>query len=220
MYIQTTGLKSNTVASPERGSSIGALGQPVSPNNAFSQCSDTQKKAIQAAFVTAFRSVNHAASILGSVYGRPDRMTQTTRDLLNRHFHTTNRGDVLQIFRNIFRIGQALQTGLDFKCMGYCGSNRWCGYAWATQWFGGRGSIQLCFDNRLNQCSFIRLSPQSQAATIIHETAHRHVGIHDKAYVWENSTNTSRDYGKLTSKQAVDNADSYAWFCVDLSAGP
>jgi hypothetical protein len=117
----------------------------------------------------------------------------------------------------VFRIGQALQNGLNFKCMGYCGGGlQRCGYAQATQWFGGRGPIHICFDDRPVACSFVKLKPQEQVALIIHEAAHRHVGIADKAYVWENPTNSSRDYSKLTSKQAMDNADSYAWFCVEL----
>jgi len=105
--------------------------------------------------------------------------------------------------------------------LGYCGalptvSGSVCGYANATQWFGGFGKIRVCFDNRPTTCSFTKLNLQEQAALLIHEAAHRHVGIDDKAYVWENPTNSSRDYSKLTSKQAMDNADSYAWFCVEL----
>lgn len=126
-----------------------------------------------------------------------------------------------EIFRKVFRIGQALQKGLNFECIGYCGGGRpRCGYAKVTQWFGGFGNIKICFDDRPSACSFMTLSARKQVAAIIHEAAHRHVGIVDKVYEWENPTNSSRDYSKLTSKQAMDNADSYACFCVELEPGP
>ena len=125
-----------------------------------------------------------------------------------------------EILRKTFRIGQALQKGLNFECTGYCGGGRppRCGYAWATQWFGGHGNIHICFDVRhlSTACDFMRLNAQERAAVIIHEAAHRHVGIDDKAYVWERTPPRPRDYSRLTSKQAIDNADSYAWFCVEL----
>jgi hypothetical protein len=105
---------------------------------------------------------------------------------------------------------------LKFECETNCGTGGKCGYAWATQWFGGYGDIHLCFDNRHGACSFLNLNSQEQAAVIIHEAAHRHVGIDDKVYVWERPPLSSRDYSKLTSKEAMDNADSYAWFSVEL----
>jgi hypothetical protein len=215
MYIRS-GLEGNAMTPQETGSPIGNLGQPARAENKFDQCSVTQQNAIQAAFVNAQRAVNNAAAILGTAYGRGN-MAPRTQQLLNRHFHTTDRRDVGEIFRKVFRIGQALQKGLDFRCLGYCGPRgKSCGYAEATQWFGGYGKIRICFDDRPTTCSFTNLTAQEQAAAIIHEAAHRHVGIGDKAYVWENPTNSSRDYSKLTSKQAMDNADSYAWFCLEL----
>lgn len=218
MYIRTSSLKGSAATSQENLWPIGNLGQAAMEANKFDQCWEPQKNAIQAAFLNARRHVNRAAAVLGSGYGRPDRMAQRTRNLLNRHFHTTKRDDVLRIFRTIFWIQQAFDKGLKFECESNCqgGKVRHCGYAWATQWFGGYGDIHICFDTRPGHCGFMSLTPEERAALIIHEAAHRHVGIDDKAYVWENSTNSSRDYGKLTPKQAIDNADSYAWFCVEL----
>jgi hypothetical protein len=222
MYVRTSSLKGKAVTSQETQWPIGNLGQPATAGNKFHNCTGSQKNLIQVAFQLALRSVNNAAAVLGSAYGRPDRVTQRTRDLLNRHFHTTDRGNVLKIFRNIFRIRQAFQNGLNFECVGYCGGGlQWCGYAKATQWFGGRGPIHICFDDRPGMaCTFATLKARIQIALIIHEAAHRHVGIGDKVYAWENPTNSSKDYSKLTPKQAMDNADSYAWFCVELWPGP
>lgn len=216
MYIRTSGLKSEAVVSRERQWPATNLGQAARIENKFDNCANTQKNAIEAAFLNARRFLSSAAAVLGTVYGRPSSMSNRTRRLLERHFHTTDRGNILKIFRNLFRIDQAFQKGLKFECETNCGTGGKCGYAWATQWFGGYGDIHLCFDNRHGACSFLNLNSQEQAAVIIHEAAHRHVGIDDKVYVWERPPLSSRDYSKLTSKEAMDNADSYAWFSVEL----
>jgi hypothetical protein len=216
MYIRTSGLEGEAVVYREGRRPATNLGQATRTENKFDDCSNAQKNAIEATFQIARRSVTNAAAVLGSVYGRPSGMSNRTRQLLERHFHTIDRDNILEIFRNLFRIDQAFQKGLKFECETNCGTNRKCGYAWATQWFGGYGDIHICFDNRRGACSFLNLSPQEQAAVIIHEAAHRHVGIDDKAYVWERPPLSSRDYSKLTSKEAMDNADSYAWFSVEL----
>jgi Lysine-specific metallo-endopeptidase len=217
MYIRTSGLRDEAIASQDRRWPIGNLGQPATVADKFDQCWEPQKNAIRAASLNARMHVNRAAAVLGSAYGRPDRMTQGTRDLLNRHFHTTDRGNVLKIFRTIFRIQQAFDKGLNFECETNCRGRplQQCGYSWATQWFGGKGDIHICFDTRPNHCSFMSLTAQEQAAAIIHEAAHRHVGIHDKAYWWERPPVSLR-YSALTPEQAMDNADSYAWFCVQV----
>jgi hypothetical protein len=220
IFYLTNDIRGKAVAIWERGRPAVNLGEPARAANKFDQCNDTQKNAIEAAFQDARIVVTRAASVLGSAYGKPSSMTDRTRLLLNTHFRTTDRGNILKIFRNLFRIDQALQKGLKFKCETNCQSRpvRQCGYTWATQWFGGKGDIHICFDTRPGHCSFLDISnPQKRAAAIIHEAAHRHVGIGDKAYVWERIPLDPRDYSKLTSKQAMDNADSYAWFCVDLN---
>lgn len=223
MYIRTSSLQGKAVTSREIQWQSGNLGQPARAENKFDTCTATQQNAIQAAFRNAQRAVNNAAAVLGTAVGKR-RMAPSTQQLLNTHFHTVDLGDVREIFRNVFRISQALQNGLDFKCLAYCGGRGppWCGFANRSQWFGGHGKIRICFDDRPSTCTFAKLDAQDQAATIIHEAAHRHVGIDDKVYVWEkpNPTDSSRDYRKLTPKDAMDNADSYAYFCVELYHGP
>ena len=194
----------------------GYFGQTAAPANKFDQCVTGQITAIETAFVEARRAVNVASARLASIYGGSSPLDATTRNLLNKHFHTNKPGHILKIFRTLFRIGQAMDQGLKFECETQCGKKKQCGYAWATQWFGGRGDIHICFDTRAGYCSFASLNAREQAALIIHEAAHRHVGIDDKAYVWEKKPPDKRDYTKLTPNQAMDNADSYAWFSVEL----
>jgi hypothetical protein len=196
--------------------SSGYLGEPAPSPNKFDQCVPGQIAALETAYADAIRAVSNATAVLGSIYGGSRKMTPNVARLLNTHFHTTKIGDVRKIFRTMFRIHKAMQEGLKFECEIKCGQPGQCGYAWATQWFGGKGDIHICFDTRATFCSFASLSPQEQAATVIHEAAHRHVGIDDKAYVWERKPPDARDYTTLTPGQAMDNADSYAWFAVQL----
>ncbi len=54
-------------------------------------------------------------------------------------------------------------------------------------------------------------SADSRARTIIHECSHKYTGTDDKAYHWDTAK-----YGGLSTKDALNNADSYAWFCMDV----
>jgi hypothetical protein len=186
--------------------------------NRFDTCTNAQKTELNAVFLNAQRAVNNASAVLGSVYGGSTRMSERTRLLLNRHFHTTDRGNILKIFRTLFRISQAFQKGLKFECETNCDAGTG-GYTWASQWFGGHGDLHICYDNRPGHRNFSRLSGATKAAIIIHEAAHRHVGINDHVYVWEKPPVSSKDYSKLSAGKAMDNADSYAWFCAQLYFG-
>jgi hypothetical protein len=53
-------------------------------------------------------------------------------------------------------------------------------------------------------------SPDARARTIIHECSHKYTGTDDKAYHWDPK------YATLSTKDALNNADSYAWFCMDV----
>jgi hypothetical protein len=186
----------------------------TAPVNKFEDCTNAQKNAIIAVLRNAHLALNNAAAVLGSVYGGSTPMSARTRLLLNRHFHTTDRSNILKIFRTIFRISQAIQKGLSFECETKCREGDQ-GYAWTTQWFGGFGDIHICFDDRLNHWNFSKLKTVTeQVALIIHEAAHRYVGIDDHVYR-EDTVN----YSKLSAGKAMNNADSYAWFCAQLYYG-
>lgn len=54
-------------------------------------------------------------------------------------------------------------------------------------------------------------SADARARTIIHECSHKYTGTDDKAYHWDTAK-----YGGLSTKDALNNADSFAWFCMDV----
>jgi hypothetical protein len=180
--------------------------------NKFRNCSNTQKGSIQSAINQAIKSVRKAAAFVGSAYGRPTKMSPNKRQLLVKHFHTTDRENLRKILGKLLSIQQAFEEGLRIKCeVATCKEVGWCGYARTTQWFGGSGDIHICFDRRNKACNFANLSRDEQQAVIIHEVAHRHVGIDGDTYYWD-----TQNYRRLSPKKAMNNADSYAWFSVEL----
>ncbi|MGX9432107.1 MULTISPECIES: peptidoglycan-binding protein [Bradyrhizobium] len=184
------------------------LGSPHS----FANCTSTQKQLLLDVTERCLRAVRHAASFVGSAYGRPDRMGAATRQLLLRHFHTTKHDDLRHIVTRLMRIEKALKDGIKFRGETDCatdGKGAVCGYALTTQLFGGFGKVHICFDTRPRHCNFSALAPDAQEVTLIHEVAHRYVGIKDQAYEPEPK------YSTLSPKQALDNADSYAFFAVE-----
>jgi hypothetical protein len=192
------------------------------PENEFENCSNLQKNRLQTASNWAKDAVSRAAAVVGSAYGRPDRMSPRTRQVLIKHFRTTDRDDLLKILLKLRSIKKAFEEGVNFKCETKCDPIRGvipCGHALSTQWFGGFGDVHICFDSRPNGCDFTNLSAYSQTALIIHEVAHRYVGVHDQAFFNDARQAYFDSSGRgvrLSSKNAMNNADSYAYFSLDL----
>jgi hypothetical protein len=81
---------------------------------------------------------------------------------------------------------------------------------------GARGYVYTgfyaWFDNEihLGKPWFEDPDPDNQARTIIHEASHKYCGTDDKGYHWETAK-----YNGLSEDDALNNADCYAWFCMD-----
>jgi hypothetical protein len=177
--------------------------------SSFKSCSGNWPTQIDAAVATAETALSSAASVVAGAYGRPAHVTAANRQLLLDHFHTTSKGDMRDILGTYVSIQNAFRKGLGFKCESTCPTtptSQVCGYAYNHQWFGGSGPIHICFDTA--GCDFATTPAPNQTALVIHEAAHRHAGIDDKAYRWEPA------YPTLSANQAKDNADSYAWFAT------
>jgi hypothetical protein len=80
-------------------------------------------------------------------------------------------------------------------------------YAYVNSYWivGPSGSIHL------NPKWFERPAPL-RAKTVVHEACHRYDNDDDHAYKWDTAA-----WRAMTAKEAVDNADSYAMFCLDVS---
>jgi hypothetical protein len=185
--------------------------QPTKVETKFSGCTGTQPNQIDSVVQDARKALNKAEAVVGSAYGKPSSLSAARQQLLMDHFHTTSRQDLRTILGTYISIGRAFEAGLKFECETTCEkttAGNVCGYAYNTMWFGGFGPIHICFDTA--GCDFAKTAAANKVALIIHEAAHRHAGVDDKAYQWDAKYNT------MSPKEAMDNADSYAWFAVLL----
>jgi hypothetical protein len=183
--------------------------KPVPPS--YSGCQGPQKAALDATVKLARTKIYAAASVVAGAYGRPGSVTAANKALLMTHFHTTDRDDMRSILGTYTSIGRAFDAGLKLECEQTCpikGTLQTCGYAINTQWFGGFGPMHICFDPA--GCNFTKLGAPDQIALVIHEAAHRHTGIDDRFYRWNSG------YATQSAKEAMDNADSYAYFAADV----
>jgi hypothetical protein len=181
--------------------------KPVPPS--FSGCPAPQQAQLDATVKDARTAINAATSVVAGAYGRPASVTPANQALLTTHFHSTNRDDMRSILGTYISIGRAFDAGLRLRCESSCPRSATgvvCGYAYNTQWFGGRGPIHICFDPA--GCDFSTTPALNRIALVIHEAAHRHTGVDDKFYRWQPG------YATQTAKEAMDNADSYGWFAA------
>lgn len=192
-----------------RGSAEIVMRQANPVRTKFSECWAPQQTLIDGVVRAAWRKLRAAAAVVGSAYGKPSGLKAVNRQLLMDHFHTTDHDDLLRILNTYGSLDRAFASGLKIECEINCpasAASMVCGYAYNHQWFGGTGPIHLCFDR--SGCDFAGMPANEQIALVIHEAAHRHAGISDKAYVWQPW------YPTLSPRAAMDNADSYAWFAV------
>lgn len=181
------------------------------PKDDYKACTTTQKGLIDTALANARKKVEAATRVTAVSWGNPDKISPRVKQLFMDHFHTVKRSDLRDILSKYVSLGQSLAKGIEIQCENTCDKGpdmNTCGYAYNNQLFGGHGAVHICFDPA--GCDFtLKLSDQ-QIKLLIHEAAHRYTGVDDKAYRWK------PEYSKLTPDQAMDNADSYAWFATLL----
>ena len=66
-------------------------------------------------------------------------------------------------------------------------------------------------DIHLNPAWFRISDVDQRAKTLIHEAAHKYLDINRDTYRWDTAA-----YAALTTEQALENADCFAWLCLDL----
>lgn len=187
--VQQTSLQSNITKAVQRA-------------NSYNDCTAPQRTAIEDAYNRAIGKVNASVAALAAAHASHPTIDPHVRALLNRHFHTTDKDDIRTIHNRFQDIQRAFARGINFECETDCEAGVG-GYVYRFLfWHVGR--VHICFN-------LFNTSPALiQEAIIIHEVAHRFAGVADKAYVWQGN------YATLTSKQAMDNADSYANFAIEL----
>lgn len=172
------------------------------PKNVYEDCTTSQKAAIGTAFTNALGYVNTAVNALNTAYSSHPKISARVKSMLQQHFHTTKKKDIGKILSKFRDIQNAMSRGINFECETDCDAGTG-GYVWKFL-FWSVGDVHICFN------LFNKISQLQREETVIHEIAHRHAGVGDKAYHWQ------AKYKSLSAKKAMDNADSYAVFARRL----
>ena len=93
---------------------------------------------------------------------------------------------------------------------GYCTWASWAGLDSGLLSAWRNGEIHVGF-KLLHDGGY---SPEHYARVIIHEAAHKYLGVTDVKYAHEKT-----DYRRLAFHRCIDNADSFAWAALSLHAG-
>lgn len=150
-----------------------------------------QLQVVVAAVQRAKQMVAHALSQLGSA------TAPRVVSALNANFHTTDARAITNVRSYLTAIQSGLNGDIGFEVEEADGTTRAYVY-------------RLWSDIHLLPAWFADGDADNRARTVIHECSHKFNGTDDEAYHWQAS------FATLDPKDALDNADSYAWFCMDL----
>ncbi len=168
---------------------------PNAPVNDFEDCPAAWQKKANAALAIARPWVSNVIVGLSNL---PNPIPAPVSALLNRHFHTVDRGNIRKIVGHYNDIAAALNSPIDFECETECDKDV------AAYVYNIWTDVHLC-------PVWHSQTPRKQANTIIHELAHDAAGRDDEAYVWQPK------YAKLSAEDAIDNADSYSSFAEEAN---
>lgn len=188
------GARPSTV--PAKGCGCKDCSKPLAspPVNSFEDCPADWQDQANKGLATGRPWVANAATGLSNL---PTPLPTRVSDLLNHHFHTTAAGDVKKIASNFQDINGAMNERVKFECETKCDD-------------GVGGYVIKPFGSTVHLCPLWHTLPADmQANVIVHELAHLSAGRGDQAYIWEDK------YKKLSASDAMDNADSYAYFAED-----
>ncbi|MEZ4362418.1 MAG: M35 family metallo-endopeptidase [Kofleriaceae bacterium] len=152
---------------------------------------NAQALVISAAVTRARQILDNALSQLGS----PTAAKVSTA--LTNNFHSTDAKTVTEVRSQLQKIRNAFNGTIPIEVESEGTARAYVYVIWSD--------IHLC------PPWFADTDPDGRARTIIHECSHKYCGTDDKAYHWNTSA-----YGALSTKDALNNADSFAWFCIDV----
>lgn len=151
---------------------------------------DTQAAMISAAVTRAREILDHALAQIASP------TAPKVAAALQANFHSTEAKVSTEVASKLQRIRNAFNGTIPVEVESEGTARAYVYVIWSD--------IHLC------PPWFADPSADGRARTIIHECSHKYTGTDDKAYHWDPK------YASLSVKDALDNADSYAWFCIDV----
>jgi hypothetical protein len=205
-------------------------GGPSVPGPNFSKdCTDPERSALSQAYSLAQGWVGKTLErVDGLLAGQADPAALTQ---LDNHFHITDvaesRGDVLKVRQGFARLQRAFAGPVPFQCEKEQGGG---GEGGCLEGGGERvanvpGFLWMRFDIHVYPDFFRDVvvpyydvmkpeelkvgAPKERAAILIHEMSHKFLRVDDIEYY---KGCHRREYNALSTKQALDNADSYAQF--------
>lgn len=148
----------------------------------------------QAAMISA--AVTRARAMLDNAIGKIGSPSAVST-ALNANFHSTEDKTVAKVQGDLQRIRNAFDGTIPIEVEDEGTARAYVYVIWSD--------IHLC------PPWFADGDADNRARTIIHECSHKYCGTDDKAYHWDTDK-----YANLSVKDALNNADSYSWFCMDV----
>jgi hypothetical protein len=145
---------------------------------------------------------------IDAVLARPNLEAPKTHEMLGTHIHVGSAGpkenvfeEVTTIRRDFAKIQAGFRSSLPFECATSC-DPKVLGYVLGGPFhlFRSMSDVHLC------PLWFSDFELFEQINTIIHEMAHKYANRADEAY------EDTDKYAKLSTSDAIDNADSYSAF--------
>lgn len=150
----------------------------------------------QAAMISA--AVTRARALLDNAIGKLGNPADpAVSAALQNNFHSTEAKVATEVLGKLQRIRAAFNGTIPIEVESDGDDRAYVYVIWSD--------IHLC------PPWFADTDPDGRARTIIHESSHKYTGTDDEAYHWDTAK-----YAGLSVKDALDNADSYAWFCIDV----
>jgi len=159
---------------------------------------DEQAEAVATAISMASMVLDRAIGRLG------DPTSPKVATALTKNFHSTETAIVDRVRSTLQSIRSAFNATIAIEIEG---ADRDDARGFVP--YEISGDVVIYGDIHLCPPWFADPDPVARLRTIIHECSHKFAGTDDVAYHWEGH------YELLTPDDAVENADSYAWFCLE-----
>lgn len=173
----------------------------------YEDCTEEDRRKLLKKTSEAQTWVERAIIVLDGMLSNPASTTSRNRAALEGNFHISSPEKDTDSVRKIREGYQKLQagftSGVPIECESKCGPGV-RGYVYALTPLGltlGWSDIHICPD-------FFELDERHQVTALIHEMAHKFLRATGEVYRILHST----AYSRLSTAEAINNADCYGWF--------
>jgi hypothetical protein len=167
------------------------------------------KKAVATARRWVYKALTNVWEVLNNIAPKnPSKVFEQTHKNLASQFNIGKEGkdenvlqEVATVYRGLYAIYSGFEGNIPFECETSC-DDKISGYVYPR--------ILTIFDDKIHFCPIFfdanALFPQQRIRAVIHEMAHKYAGI------WGDTYEGAKEFWRLSPKDAIKNADSYASF--------